>query len=69
MAEYKINKNSNEIIFEGVAFKLNEIKLLLKKQNTELYSVITCPGEIKYTLSREAKILLRQLKEAKNAES
>jgi len=69
MAEYKINKDSNEIIFEGVTFKLDEVKLLLKKQNAELYSAITCPGEIKFTLSREAKIILRQLKESNNAES
>ncbi len=67
MAEYKINENKNEIVFEGAYFKLSEIKTILKKSNVELFRAITCPGEIKYALSEEAKSLMRQIKKDKNA--
>ena len=67
MADYKININKNEIIYNGISFKVDELKLHLKKHGAELFKTITCPGKIKYVLTEEAKMLIRQKKGDSNA--
>lgn len=66
MSDYTINNNKNELLFDGETFNLSEINSLLKKHNVELFTTITCPGEVKYSLSKEARIILKQLKEDKS---
>ena len=61
MPNYTIDKKTNKIFFEGESFDVDEIKDILSKYNYELFKTITCPGEVKYTLSHEAKQLMRTL--------
>ena len=65
MSEYRIDKSKNQIIYDGESFEIAEIKSLLKRNNAEMYKVISCPGEIKYVLTEEALFVLRQKKDEK----
>ncbi len=67
MPEYKININKNEIMFDGISFKIDELKFLLKKHDAELFTTITCPGKIEYILTDEAKMFMRQKREEEDA--
>jgi len=59
MSVYKIKEAANEIIFEGRVFKLSEIQSILQRAGKQLYDTVTCPNEVRYLLSDEAKNILR----------
>jgi len=69
MPSFEIDKQKNIIKYEGDKFKLDEVKAILKDRKAEMFNTITCPNEIKYVLTEEAKNVLRSLSNKNQKES
>jgi hypothetical protein len=61
MSSYQIDIQKNIIKYKGETFKLSEIKTILKNTGAEMFISISCPNEIKYVLTEEAKSVMSNL--------
>ena len=61
MPSYQIDIQKNIIKYKGETFKLSEIKTILKTTGAEMFASISCPNEVKYALTEEAKSVLNNL--------
>ena len=61
MSSYQIDNQNDFIKYKGETFKLSKVKMILKNNGAEMFNAISCPNEIKYILTEEAKNVLRNL--------
>ncbi len=65
MSSYQVDKKKNIISYDGKIFNLAEVRSILKSKNIEMFKTISCPNEIKFVLTEEAKSILILLAEKK----
>lgn len=65
MPSYQVDKKKNIISYDGKIFNLAEVRSILKSKNIEMFKTISCPNEIKFVLTEEAKSILILLAEKK----